>query len=74
MGRIRLELESLAKDYQPEYLCLGRDLIGTHRNRIQWQDIITSLTTFNTSLVYGNTFWQPLLQHWLTLILVSFVW
>tara|TARA_B100000519_G_C14242200_1_gene437866 strand:- start:1088 stop:2263 length:1176 start_codon:yes stop_codon:yes gene_type:complete len=62
MGRIRLELESLAKDYQPEYLCLGSDLIGTHRNRIQWQDIITSLTTFNTSLVYGNTFWQPLLQ------------
>ena len=62
MGRIKLELESLAKDYQPQYLCIGSDLIGTHRNQLEWQEIIDCVTPFNTSLVYANTFWQPLLR------------
>ena len=62
MGRIKLELESLAKDYQPQYLCIGSDLIGTHRTQMEWQEIIDCVTPFNTSLVYANTFWQPLLR------------
>ena len=44
MGRIKLELESLTRDYRPRYFCIGSDLIGTHAQREEWAKIIDAMT------------------------------
>lgn len=62
MGRIKLEVESLARDYRPQYLCIGSDLAGTHNHRTEWQETIDTVTLSSASLVYGSSSWEPLLK------------
>ena len=62
MGRIKLEVESLARDYRPDYLCIGSDLTGTHMHRQEWKEIIDAVTPYESSFVYSSSFWEPLLR------------
>lgn len=62
MGRIKLELESLTRDYRPRYFCIGSDLVGTHAQREEWAKIIDAMTGFEVSLVYASNFSQPLIK------------